>query len=423
VAPTPLQRISMGMRSLGNHLTLAPNLVEADGFVGVPVLFVAGVFAWCSRRSLRTQLALVLAFVAALLSLGPRLAVDGQLTHIPLPDLLLDQLPLFNAILPSRISLGMDACLAAVIAFGLDDMRRAPDGTWIRTRGIATIAVVVTLFVLVVTQLPDWPAHNAAARPAVAFALPAALTRAIPRGDPVAITYPYDIVGTDQPMMWQVEDDFGFRLLGGYAYHRASSNSSLPSLVPRPMSPLGTQRFLADQEGFGIFGPEMPVSPELVAQTRSTVSRYDVRLVIVDRSMAGSDAVVELFNDALGSPMLSAGQFSMWANWHGQPSHEQFSGALATRLLRPIDDTNHSGTAVLDATATGFYSVTKVEFILTNQTGHTQVIADGHLTAGGWLALWNTTGVRNGTYTLQSIAYDEFGARSLSPSITITIRN
>jgi hypothetical protein len=82
------------------------------------------------------------------------------------------------------------------------------------------------------------------------------------------------------------------------------------------MSPPGTQQFLASQEGVSFFGPALPVSPELVATTRSIVSRYDIRLVIVDRSMSGSGPVMKLFNDALGPPKLSAGQFSMWADWH-----------------------------------------------------------------------------------------------------------
>ena len=71
--------------------------------------------------------------------------------------------------------------------------------------------------------------------------------------------------------------------------------------------------------------------------------------------MAGSGAVMELFNDALGTPMLSAGQFSMWANWHGRPSHEQFSPHLVTSVIRPANDATVSGTTVLDARATAYY--------------------------------------------------------------------
>ena len=72
------------------------------------------------------QLAVFLLLGAVVLTLGPHLVVDGRLTHVPLPFLLLDHLPLLDSIVPSRICLEVVACLAALIAFGLDDMHRAP---------------------------------------------------------------------------------------------------------------------------------------------------------------------------------------------------------------------------------------------------------------------------------------------------------
>ena len=237
----------------------------------------------------------------------------------------------------------------------------------------------------------------------------------------MAITYPYDSKITNEPMLWQAEDDFKFRLLGGYAYH--SSYLDNPSLLPSLMSPPGTQQFLASEGGDTYFGPQLPVTPKLVATTRSTVTKYDIRLVIVDRSMSGSGPVMELFNDALGPPRLSAGQFSMWANWHGRPSHEQFLSHLVTSVVRPANGAKVSGTTVLDATATGYNHVSSVEFLLTDGSHHSKLIANGYLTLYGWLSKWNSTSVTNGTYSLQSIAHDAGGASRLSTSITITVKN
>ncbi len=423
LVPGPLQRVSLGMRSLGTRLTYGGDPVEADGYIGVPLLILTGILSWRSRRSSRTQLALVLLLGAALLSLGPHLAVDGRLTQIPLPFVLLDDLPLLKDIVPSRIGMEVGACLAAVVAFGLDDLRRAPArhrydsarrGRSPR-RGAAVFAGV-TLAALVATQLPRWPQEGPnAARPAVV--LPASLRRAVPAGDPVAITYPYDTYYSNQPMLWQAEDGFAFRLLGGYAYHSAPNDR--PDLLPSPMTPPGLQRFLAG----GLYGPSLLVSPELVATTRTTLFKYDVRLVIVDRSAGGSGPVMELFNDALGPPVLSSAQFSMWADWHGRPRHEQFLPHLSTRVLRPANGATLSGTADLDATATAWVSVAKVEFLLTDGTRHITVIGRGLLTPYGWLATWDTTSVANGTYTVQSIAYDGSGATSLSTGVTIRVKN
>ena len=427
VAPGPLQRVSLGMRSLGMRLDSGSNTTEAGGYIGIPLLILTGILVWLSRRSPRTQLTAVLLLGAALLSLGPYLAVDSHLTRIPLPFLLLDHLPLLDNILPIRISFEVGACIAALIAFGLDDIRRASArgnqyGAARRRRTQRWESVVfvgATLAVLVVTQLPQWPY---VAPPATV--LPASLLQAVPAGDPVAITYPYDTLFNMHPMLWQAEGGFSFRLLGGYAYHPGSSGHATD--LPSPMSPRGLQQFLASgSAGFygESFGPALPVSPELVATTRTSLSKYDVRLVIVDRSMSGSGPVMELFDDAIGPPTLSAGQFSMWADWHGRPSHEQFLSHLFTSVVRPANDAKVSGTTGLDATATGYNGVSKVEFLLTDGSHHSKLIAGGYLTPYGWFSKWNSTSVANGTYSLQSIAYDASGASRLSTSITITVTN
>jgi hypothetical protein len=425
VVPGPLQRISLGMRSLGTRLAPSNRVDEAGGYLGVPLLIVTGILAWYSRRSPRLQLAVVLLLSGALLSLGPYLAVDGRLTRIPLPFLLLDHLPLVNDILPGRIGFEIGACLAAVIAFGVDDMHRASargyrhGGTTRRGR----VFVGITLAVLVATQLPQWPNATPSA-----VALPANIRRAVPPGDPVTITYPYLTAFTLPPMLWQAEDGFGFHLLGGYAYHPDASGG--PSLFPSVMDPLNLQRFLAGQDlatsfFFQPYGPSLPVSPELVATTRTALSKYDVRLVIVDRSTGGSGPVMELFNDALGPPKLSAGQFSLWMDWHGPPSHQVFPVSdLSTNILKPENDARLSGTELLDAVATGdLENVTRVEFLLTGGSEPSKLIAVARPTFYGWIAKWNTASVASGSYTLQSVAYDSAGRKSQSKGVTIIVNN
>jgi hypothetical protein len=82
------------------------------------------------------------------------------------------------------------------------------------------------------------------------------------------------------------------------------------------MNPPGLQQFLAGQSGLSPYGAPLPVSPELVSLTRTTLSKYDIRLVIVDRSESGSGPVMKLFDDALGPPEVTSDQFSLWAHWH-----------------------------------------------------------------------------------------------------------
>ena len=121
VAPGPLQKVGLGLRDL---VPVVGNPSELGGYIGIPVLILAILFIWRSRHSPRMQLTVAILLGAALLSLGPQLWVGGHRTSVPLPFALLNQFPLVQNLIPSRMSLAVDACLAAVLAFGLDDIRR-----------------------------------------------------------------------------------------------------------------------------------------------------------------------------------------------------------------------------------------------------------------------------------------------------------
>jgi hypothetical protein len=306
VDPGSLQKFSFGLRGLKGP---ASNPAETGGFIGIPVLIIVGYFAFRSRRSARMQMALALLVGSAVLSLGRHLSLNGTLTRLPLPFVVLAHLPLLENILPVRFSLEVAAFVGAVIAFGLDDIyktsNRSQRSEVPRQSYVAVFWAVVALATVVVTQFPTWPYT---AQPVVV--LPSEILSAIPSGDPIALTYPYASPVAPQPMMWQAEAGFPFRLVGGYAEHPDVNGK--PTGFPNPLNPPGIEGFLAGQEGYNPYLPPVPVTPELLASTQLALSSNNIQIVLVDSSAKGAGPVVDLFTQLLGSPSVSEGHFQLW---------------------------------------------------------------------------------------------------------------
>jgi len=314
IAGGPLQRVSLGIHFAGVPLS---NPSEAGGYIGIPVLIVAALLAWRSRRSARMQLALVVWVGAVILSLGPHFWVDGHHIRIPLPFLVIQHLPLLDNLLPVRISMESAACMAAIIAFGLDDVRRAAVRVHLHQRGSArsgtvkagVVAVVVLAFV-VVTQLPAWPNASQSAS-----GLPTVVSDAIPTGNPVTISYPIASPLFAEPMTWQADAGFRFRLVGGYAEH--PDLSGLPTGMPDQVVPGGLDLFLEGQEAYSPNAPPVAVTPSLIATARVVAARNDVRMLIVDRRAKGASAVDQVFTDAFGPPTASTSRYALWGSSSG----------------------------------------------------------------------------------------------------------
>jgi hypothetical protein len=170
------------------------------------------------------------------LSLGPRLTVDGHSFAIWLPEAVFEHVPVLVDLEPVRIT-GIEMLfLALVLAAGLDQTR-----TWIlehsrrartfsgqsgepRVRrlasrirsvpGLRTVVLIVLLVVAFVPLLDQLPVVEE--RSVAAPQLTASLARSVPDGG-VVLAFPYPRAHDDEPMEWQAADEMSFRLVGGYA--------------------------------------------------------------------------------------------------------------------------------------------------------------------------------------------------------------
>ncbi|MEV0730088.1 DUF2079 domain-containing protein [Polymorphospora sp. NPDC050346] len=111
---------------LGLDTELAANPTEENSFLGAGLLVLAVVcFVTLWRRADPGRRATLRALavtggVFAVLSLGPKLKIMGTVTEIPLPYALLDDVPLFDAALPSRLALAVAPIFAVLLALTVD---------------------------------------------------------------------------------------------------------------------------------------------------------------------------------------------------------------------------------------------------------------------------------------------------------------
>ncbi|MFF4890625.1 DUF2079 domain-containing protein [Micromonospora chersina] len=121
------RRSLAGWAGLGT--SLAPNPTEENSFFGIPLLLLAvACFVLLWRRADRafraTLTALgVTAVVFAVLSWGPTAKWNGRRTDQLLPFGVLDNLPVINAALPSRLALVVAPVIGLLLAYAVDTLR------------------------------------------------------------------------------------------------------------------------------------------------------------------------------------------------------------------------------------------------------------------------------------------------------------
>jgi len=299
VIPSLNQRVTTsGLAAVGDRLQSDP--AENGAYLGIPLLVLLVFLAVRYRRVVLMRCAVVMAVVAWLLSLGPRLVVDGRPTPVLLPYDLLVHLPVLDSLLAGRFTFAVDLACGFVLAVGLDGLRADPsEGGRTRNRRPGVVLGVVTLVALV-SLLPRWPYPS---QP-VSSTTPAFFTgpevQRIP-ADSVALTYPYPVYPDNRAMLWQAVSSMRFKILGGYVLIPGVGGTSTNQ--PAPVVPDSVARTLvSDYTGTPAVGP--PATP---AEVRALVARYGVRSVLLVASGVDPQAALTLFIQAFGPPTAVAG--------------------------------------------------------------------------------------------------------------------
>jgi hypothetical protein len=287
IFPTKFQLFSPGhFGAIGKSL-VGGQMQENGSYLGVPLIFIVVVTVVRYWQKLWPIYLAMLIVASWLLSLGPRLIVDGHVTALPfdLPFRKLDHLPGVDNILPARFSLYVVWFIAILLALGLDEFhknaaarRRLTPGAFARGgasliargRGAATVLMASATVLSVVTLLPAWPyvsyrvTINASERPK-ALAV-------IPTGS-VVLTYPYPTTFFDAPMLWQANDRMRFKLVGGYAL--VPSKKGTATVFPERLEPAVVESMLVNS----VSPVAVPNYPVAIAVSRTVHASS----VVVDR--------------------------------------------------------------------------------------------------------------------------------------------
>ena len=318
VVPTMLEHFDPSwLSSLGETIT-HEGIVQNDTYIGLPLLLLAAFVTLYLRHNPWINLSAALAAAAFVLSLGPKLVVDGHQTSIPLPFALLAKLPLVGNILPARLSLLVALFVAVVVSLGCADLLRPPRVAH-SVKGVearrTSAHLKLTAFVVGVATacllplLPSWP-YGKKPVDVPAFFTSSDLER-IPSGS-VVLTYPFALYPYDQAMLWQAVAGMRFRLLGGYALQRNQQGRA--ALSPSGLSPSVVAEFLERaEEGSAGDLVSSPLREKDSANVEQFLRNYDVSTVIVSPGIDNAGIVTTMFSEALGPPLVVGG-VAAWFN-------------------------------------------------------------------------------------------------------------
>jgi hypothetical protein len=203
IAPTKLTMLpdigSLFIKQ-SNAGSLAVNLTESDGYIGVPLLVLLGLYFWEARRTTVARLLLVIVLAGIVFSLGRQMLIAHHVTSFPLPWRLLSELPLIEKVIAARMMVYF--WLAGSVAASLWLVRRSP---W-------RLALFALVCVSLIPATWSFGSSTVVERPALTTNH-ALLARTLPAGA-IVIAAPWGSHGNS--MLWQLQSQFHYRMVGGY---------------------------------------------------------------------------------------------------------------------------------------------------------------------------------------------------------------
>lgn len=275
-------------------------------YLGVPLLaLLAGcLFLW--REDRRLRLAVAMAAISFLLSLGYTLHVTAGDTHVPLPGWIFGRLPVLSSVGLSRLGAFVDLFAGLAVALVLDHLRGGDLGRRDlagRPRaGLALAGILAAAVVLPFLPVWRWPYRvEHVTEPAVLSHPP--LSDA--RGGDVVVEYPEVDTFQAGAMLWQAEGGLAYALHDGYSIQPAPGGGGSAFQAPDAVEVV----FAAAQLG----RLPAPLPASVLHDVRASVLSDGAAFVVVLPHTPQSSRVVADLRGALGPPSRSwPGGGALW---------------------------------------------------------------------------------------------------------------
>jgi hypothetical protein len=301
VVPTSVQQVVPGAATrIVHHFT--GNTSEQTGYLGLPLVLILAYTVWRFRGVAWVRVVALLGVIAALLSMGPTLHVDGHATHIPLPWVVFEHLPVLANIVPGRLMLYVFLMAGLLLALFVEQLRRiasVPAARSLATGGALALALAL------VALLPTFDFGFAPHSDPPFFTAGGDVQR-IPDGA-TALVAPFAARGDQvETEVWQVAANFRFRMPSGYV------------LLPNPAGGdhlIGPQLRPLSQAMIDIaLGHTAPVlTAALRAQMQDDLRYWQTSVVIVG-PMLHQEVMVQFLGDLLGAaPQQDQGVDVWWS--------------------------------------------------------------------------------------------------------------
>jgi hypothetical protein len=272
-----------------NLIHFTGNTTENGAYVGLPllVLFIAGLVI--GRKQGWIQWAGWTTLIVALLSLGPHLHVNGNVTPVWLPWAAMAQLPLLGSALPARLMvigwLGVALVVAAVVAVAIKGSRR-----WRVATGATLIAGLAVIF-------PSVPYPSVSAT-VPAYFRPGGDVEKVAPGSVMLVT-PFSSKESTDAMLWQAAANYRFRMPEGDAFTPGPYLGPRPSFLQKTLDEMD-----ANQQ-------PVAVTPEVRAASLADIQRFRVATIVAGPS-PGKAAIVAFWTEFLGFTPNEDGGVDVW---------------------------------------------------------------------------------------------------------------